>query len=57
VSLQGLALSADGQRLFVADYAKGIFAVELDSRRVRLLDARARPESSGSTACIARASP
>ncbi len=39
VSLQGLALSADGQRLFVADYAKGIFAVELDSRRVRLLDA------------------
>jgi len=39
VSLQGLALSADGQRLFVADYAKGIFAVEIDSRRVRLLDA------------------
>ena len=39
VSLQGLALSADGKRLFVADYAKGIFAVELDSRRVRLLDA------------------
>jgi len=39
VSLQGLALSADGKRLFVADYAKGIFAVELDSRRLRLLDA------------------
>ena len=39
VSQQGLALSADGKRLFVADYAKGIFAVELDSRRVRLLDA------------------
>jgi hypothetical protein len=39
VSPQGLALSADGKRLFVADYAKGIFAVEIDSRRVRLLDA------------------
>lgn len=39
VSLQGLALSADGTRLFVADYAKGLFAVDLDSRRVRLLDA------------------
>jgi len=39
VSLQGLALSADGRRLFVADYAKGLFAVDLDSRRVRLLDA------------------
>jgi hypothetical protein len=39
VSLQGLALSADGQRLFVADYAKGIFAVDIESRRVRLLDA------------------
>ena len=39
VSLQGLALSADGKRLFVADYAKGIFAVDIESRRVRLLDA------------------
>ena len=39
VSLQGLALSADGTRIFVADYAKGLFAVDLDSRRVRLLDA------------------
>ena len=39
VSLQGLALSADGKRVFVADYAKGIFAVDLESRRVRLLDA------------------
>ena len=39
VSLQGLALSADGARLFVADYAKGIFAIDLASRRVRLLDA------------------
>jgi sugar lactone lactonase YvrE len=39
VSLQGLALSADGKRIFVADYAKGIFAVDIESRRVRLLDA------------------
>ena len=39
VSLQGLALSADGARLFVTDYAKGIFAIDLVSRRVRLLDA------------------
>ena len=39
VSLQGLALSADGARIFVADYAKGLFAVDLESRRVRLLDA------------------
>jgi sugar lactone lactonase YvrE len=39
VSLQGLALSADGRRLFVADYAKGVFLVDLDSRRLRLLDA------------------
>jgi hypothetical protein len=39
VSLQGLALSADGKRIFVADYAKGIFVVDLESRRVRLLDA------------------
>jgi len=39
VSLQGLALSADGKRIFVADYAKGVFAVDIESRRVRLLDA------------------
>jgi hypothetical protein len=39
VSLQGLALSADGQRIFVADYAKGLFVVDIDSHRVRLLDA------------------
>jgi sugar lactone lactonase YvrE len=39
VSLQGLALSADGQRIFVADYAKGLFAFDLESRRLRLLDA------------------
>jgi len=39
VSLQGLALSADGKRIFVADYAKGVFAFDLESRRLRLLDA------------------
>jgi tetratricopeptide repeat protein len=39
VSLQGLALAADGTRLFVADYAKGLFAIDLALRRVRLLDA------------------
>jgi hypothetical protein len=39
VSLQGLALSADGKRIFVADYAKGLFAFDLESRRLRLLDA------------------
>src|SRR5207248_1282429 len=39
VSPQGLALSADGARLFVADYSKGVFAIALDSRRVRLLEA------------------
>ena len=39
VSLQGLALAEGGGRLYVADYAKGIFAVDLASRRVRLLEA------------------
>ena len=39
VSLQGLALSADGKRIFVADYAKGLFAFDLESRRLCLLDA------------------
>jgi sugar lactone lactonase YvrE len=39
VSPQGLALSPDRTRLYVADYAKGIFAIDLASRRVRLLAA------------------
>jgi len=29
--------AADGKRIFVADYAKGVFAVDIDSRRVLLL--------------------
>src|SRR5262249_60049541 len=39
VSMQGLAASADGARIYVADYSKGVFAVDLESRRVRLLPA------------------
>jgi hypothetical protein len=34
-SLQGLALSADGRTLWVADYAHGLLAVEVASRAVR----------------------
>lgn len=36
-ALQGLALSADGERLFVADYARGVIAIELATRRIRPL--------------------
>jgi hypothetical protein len=39
VSPQGIALSADGTRVFVSDYAKGIFAIDVASRRVRFLAA------------------
>jgi sugar lactone lactonase YvrE len=41
VSPQGIALSLDGAIVYVADYAKGVFAVEAATRRVRLLDAPA----------------
>ena len=37
-SLQGLDISADGKTLFVADYATGIFAVDLESRKVTRLN-------------------
>ncbi|HKG22364.1 MAG TPA: hypothetical protein VKC34_10730 [Blastocatellia bacterium] len=33
-SLQGLALSPDEKRLFVADYAKGIFIIDLSTKKV-----------------------
>ncbi|HEY0406022.1 MAG TPA: hypothetical protein VGC89_09865 [Pyrinomonadaceae bacterium] len=36
-SLQGLDFTPDEQRLFVADYAKGIFVVELATKRCALL--------------------
>ena len=38
VSPQGVAVAADGKRLFVSDYAKGVFAIDLATRRVRLLE-------------------
>lgn len=34
VSLQGMALSPDGARLLAADYALGLFAIDLASKRV-----------------------
>jgi hypothetical protein len=37
-SPQGLALSEDGRRLYVADYPRGVFYVDLDSREVRPLE-------------------
>lgn len=42
VSLQGLALSADGRRLYVADYANGLWQVDLATRTPRLLAAPAQ---------------
>jgi hypothetical protein len=36
-SLQGLALSADGRRLYVADYARGIFSIDRESGATTLL--------------------
>ncbi|HEY0863775.1 MAG TPA: tetratricopeptide repeat protein [Lacunisphaera sp.] len=42
VSLQGLALSADGRHLHVADYANGLWQVDLATRTPRLLAAPAR---------------
>lgn len=41
VSLQGLALSADGRQLHVADYANGLWQVDLASRTPRRLPAPA----------------
>jgi tetratricopeptide (TPR) repeat protein len=37
VSLQGLAFAADEKQLFVADYARGIFAIELKTRNLNWL--------------------
>ena len=39
LSAQGLALDAGERALYVADYARGILRVDLDSREVRLLPA------------------
>lgn len=36
-SLQGLALSGDGKRLFVADYARGVFSVDVATGAASLL--------------------
>jgi len=55
VSLQGLALSADGQRLFVA-LREGHLRGGARSRAYAS-STPAHGRSSGSTACIARASP
>jgi|JI10StandDraft_1071094.scaffolds.fasta_scaffold182492_2 hypothetical protein len=41
LSLQGLALSADGRQLYVADYANGLWQVDLGTRTPRLLAAPA----------------
>jgi sugar lactone lactonase YvrE len=38
VSLQGLDFSSDQAKLFVADYSKGIFIVDLTTKQVRSLD-------------------
>jgi sugar lactone lactonase YvrE len=38
LSAQGLALDAGERALYVADYARGILRVDLDSREVRLLE-------------------
>jgi sugar lactone lactonase YvrE len=38
-SPQGLAAAADGRSLFVADYTQGIARIDLESRKVALLDA------------------
>jgi sugar lactone lactonase YvrE len=38
VSLQGLDFTSDEAKLFVADYSKGIFVVDLASKQVRSLD-------------------
>lgn len=37
VNPQGLAFSADEQRMFMADYLKGVFAIDMKSKRVSLL--------------------
>jgi len=37
VNPQGLAFSADEQRLFMADYLKGVFAIDMKSKTVALL--------------------
>lgn len=36
-SLQGMAMSADSQRLYVADYGRGLFAIDVASRAVTRL--------------------
>ena len=41
LSLQGLALSADGRQIYVADYANGLWQVDLGTRTPRLLAAPA----------------
>jgi sugar lactone lactonase YvrE len=41
LSAQGLAFDAGERALYVADYARGILRVDLDSREVRLLEAGA----------------
>ncbi|HEV8334853.1 MAG TPA: hypothetical protein VGR67_00345 [Candidatus Polarisedimenticolia bacterium] len=42
VSLQGVDVSADGKRVYVADYSRGIFAVDRASRGMTLLPAPER---------------
>ena len=38
VNLQGLDFTVDGKHLFVADYAKGIFRIDLQTKKVVTLD-------------------
>jgi sugar lactone lactonase YvrE len=42
VSLQGVAVSGDGKRVYVTDYGRGIFAVDRASRKTTLLPAPER---------------
>ena len=46
VSLQGLDFSADGKTLYVADYANGLWRVDLATRTPTLLAAPARATTS-----------
>ena len=38
LSLQGMALSADGKLLYVADYARGLYAIDLATKELARLD-------------------
>ena len=53
VAPQGLALSADGRILYVADYAAGLFALDLTSRRLTRVGAPAEVPLAGIDGLVA----